>query len=102
MNIKAQIRRQLNNCPSLKALTQGPLTYEKYLQLYGQLQAEVQELGFMILGVTYVERPDEQTARRRHELHVNETEDTIVDNCIFIVSLYTFTSGNVEFTGYFS
>lgn len=103
MRINAAARKALNHCPSLIDLNNGnPVTYSRYVELYNTLQDEVNRLGFAILGVTHVDRSVEQTERRRHELHVNGTEDETVGNCVFCVSIYEFENGNVEFTGYFS
>ena len=103
MRINAATRKALNHCPSLIDLNHGkPMTYSCYVGLYNALQDEVDRLGFAILGVTTVDRSMGQTERRRHELHVNGTEDEIVENCVFVVSIYEFDGVNIEFTGYFS
>ena len=100
-NINAKTRKALNNLLA-SINNSNPMTYERYLELYNELQTNVEALGFTILGVTHVDKSVEQTERRRHKLLVNGTEDETVANCVFVVSIYNFESGKVEFTGYFS
>lgn len=103
MRINSKTRKALNNIRALASLNNSnPMTYEKYIQLYQALHEEMEAMGFSILAVTHVDRSVEQTERRNHELHVNGTEDEIVENCFFVVSIYSFNSGKIEFTGYFS
>ena len=105
MKITAKTRKGLNNCPALRSLNNGnPMTYSRYIELYNQLQDEVNAQGLSVMGVTHIDKSVECTERRRHELHVNGTEDEIIENCVFCVSIYNYPcpSEKLEFTGYFS
>lgn len=101
MRITAKQRRDLNHIEHLISLNnRNPWDYQTYLRWYNALHDAVMEMGFMIMATQPIRNG--QNERRTCPLHVLGTEDKEVENCLFVVDIYHFQTGKIEFNGYFS
>lgn len=98
MNLNVSQRKKLNKIPALIKLNSKLLSFDEYVLLYRKLLNDASSLGFDIQPVNYAQT-DMQSERRKHDLLY---QNDFVENCFFVVSIYTHLTDKIEFVGYFS